>query len=227
MKSILVLFQGDPVLAGMVVACLLLAVPILRWPLRASATIDATTAFIGQSVSWLILVTVLVSAGNAMVRAIFDYSSNAWLELQWYMFGAVFLLAAAHTLQRNEHVRIDVVFGSLPRKAQHWINLFGHVFMLMPLSLLLIYEAVPFLYESLPFVGGGAGASQTEQSSNAGGLIVWPAKALVLAGFFLLAAQGISEIIKQIAIMRGVLPDPHDSSPTTSAAASLAPEQRP
>ena len=175
--------------------------------LKISSVIDAITAFIGRAASWLVLVAVLISAGNAMIRYSLNISSNAWLEAQWYLYGAVFLLAAAYTLQRNEHVRVDVVFGALPKRAQNWINLLGHIFMLMPFTLLLIYESVPFVITSY---------QQQELSENANGLIQWPAKSLLLIGFVLLAAQGISEIIKRIAVMRGLIPDPHEEIPVES-----------
>ena len=137
-------------------------------------------------------------------------SSNAWLELQWYLFGAVFLLAAAYTLQRNDHIRIDIISGVLPRGLRNAIDLFGHALMLMPLAILMVYESFEFAWKSY---------LQQENSSNAGGLILWPAKALILAGFFLLALQGISEIIKRIAVMRGLIPDPYDTKPSEEALA--------
>ncbi|MBZ9744244.1 TRAP transporter small permease subunit [Mesorhizobium sp. CO1-1-7] len=168
--------------------------------LALSRTIDRINEFIGKSVSWLILLAILVSAANAVIRKVFDTSSNAWLELQWYLFGAAFMLAAAYTLKQNEHIRIDIVYGLFSRRVQHWIDLFGHVFFLMPFVTLMVFYFVP--YVSLSFHSG-------EMSTNAGGLIVWPAKAILLVGFFLLALQGISEIIKKIAIMRGVIEDPN------------------
>lgn len=167
--------------------------------LRLSAIIDAISALIGRAVSWLVLAAVLVSAGNAVIRKAFDMSSNAWLELQWYLFSAVFLLAAAYTLQRNEHIRIDVVSGRLSKRARDRIDLFGHLFMLMPFVVLMLYGAIPYLRVSF---------RQQEMSANAGGLIIWPAKALILVGFLLLFLQGVSEIIKRIAVMRGIIPDP-------------------
>ena len=133
------------------------------------------------------------------MRKALDISSNAWLELQWYLFAAVFLLAAAYTLQRNEHIRIDVVAGRLSKRARDWIDLSGHFLMLMPFVVLMIYGAVPYVRSSF---------RQQEVSSNAGGLLLWPAKALILAGFLLLFVQAISEIIKRIAVMRGDIPDP-------------------
>ncbi|WP_353644690.1 TRAP transporter small permease subunit [Mesorhizobium sp. WSM2239] len=167
--------------------------------LALSRAIDRMNEFIGKWVSWLILLAVLVSAANAVIRKTLNMSSNAWLELQWYLFGAAFLLAAAYTLRQNEHIRIDIVYGMFSRRVQHWIDLFGHVFFLMPFVILMIYYFVP--YVSLSFRSG-------EVSTNAGGLIIWPAKSLLLIGFSLLALQGISEIIKKIAIMRGDMDDP-------------------
>ncbi|MBB3608960.1 TRAP transporter small permease subunit [Rhizobium sp. BK602] len=164
-----------------------------------SRLIDHVTEIIGKSVSWLILVAVLVSAGNAIVRKIFNISSNAWLEAQWYLFGAAFMLAAAYTLRQNEHIRIDIVYGALSRRVQHWIDLLGHCLFLMPFVLLMVYDLVPYVRAS--FASG-------EVSASAGGLIIWPGKALLLAGFFLLALQGVSEIIKKIAVMRGDIDDP-------------------
>jgi TRAP-type mannitol/chloroaromatic compound transport system permease small subunit len=168
--------------------------------LALSRIIDRVNEFIGRWVSWLILVAVLVSAGNAIVRKTFNMSSNAWLELQWYLFGGAFLLAAAYTLRQNEHIRIDIVYGMFSRRVQHWIDLFGHVFFLMPFVTLMIFYFVP--YVSLSIHNG-------EMSSSAGGLILWPAKLLLLIGFFLLGVQGISEIIKKVAILRGDLDDPN------------------
>jgi TRAP-type mannitol/chloroaromatic compound transport system permease small subunit len=167
--------------------------------LALSRGIDRFNELIGRWVSWLILLAILVSAANAVIRKAFNMSSNAWLELQWYLFGAAFLLAAAYTLRQNEHIRIDIVYGAFSRRVQHWIDLFGHTFFLMPFVLLMIYYFVPYVL--LSYRSG-------EVSTNAGGLIIWPAKSLLLIGFSLLALQGISEIIKKIAIMRGDMDDP-------------------
>jgi len=167
--------------------------------LALSRGIDRFNEVIGKAVSWLILLAILVSAGNAVIRKVFNSSSNAWLELQWYLFGAAFLLAAAYTLRQNEHIRIDIVYGALSRRKQHWIDLLGHLFFLMPFVILMISYFIP--YVALSFRSG-------EMSSSSGGLIIWPAKALLLVGFVLLGLQGISEIIKKIAIMRGDLEDP-------------------
>ncbi len=167
--------------------------------LALSRAIDRLNEFIGKWIGWLILVSILVSAGNAVIRKTFNMSSNAWLELQWYLFGAAFLLAAAYTLKQNEHIRIDIVYGMFSRRVQHWIDLFGHVFFLMPFVVLMIFYFVP--YVSLSYQSG-------EVSTNSGGLILWPAKSLLLIGFLLLGLQGISEIIKKIAVMRGDMDDP-------------------
>jgi TRAP-type mannitol/chloroaromatic compound transport system permease small subunit len=167
--------------------------------LALARAIDRMNEFIGKWISWLILLAVLVSAGNAVIRKAFNMSSNAWLELQWYLFGAAFLLAAAYTLKQNDHIRIDIVYGMFSRRVQHWIDLFGHIFFLMPFVVLMIFYFVP--YVSLSFHSG-------EVSSSAGGLVIWPAKSLLLIGFFLLGLQGVSEIIKKIAIMRGDMDDP-------------------
>lgn len=184
-----------------------------------SRTIDAVTEFIGKAVSWLILVAVLVSAGNAIIRKIFNVSSNSWLEAQWYLFGAAFMFAAAYTLSQNEHIRIDIVYGMFSRRAQHWIDLLGHLLFLMPFVLLMVYYLVPYVL--LSYRSG-------EVSSSAGGLIIWPAKGILLIGFILLAAQGVSEIIKKIAVMTGNMEDPAPYVPTHAPIDdATAPEARP
>lgn len=168
--------------------------------LTLSRTIDRINEFIGRYVAWLIFLAVIVSAGNAIIRKTFNMSSNSWLELQWYLFGGAFMLAAAYTLQRNEHIRIDIVYGVFSRRVQHWIDLFGHVAFLMPFVILMISYFIP--YVRLSYDSG-------EVSSSAGGLILWPAKLVLLIGFLLLGIQGVSEIIKKIAVIRGDLPDPN------------------
>lgn len=167
--------------------------------LALSRGIDRVNEVIGKSVAWLILVAIIVSATNAIVRKTFNISSNAWLELQWYLFGAAFMLASAYTLKQNEHIRIDIVYGAFSRRTQHWIDLLGHILFLMPIVLLMVYLLVPY---TLMAIRSG------EMSSNAGGLIIWPARAILLLGFVLLGFQGVSEIIKKIAVMRGDIPDP-------------------
>jgi TRAP-type mannitol/chloroaromatic compound transport system permease small subunit len=168
--------------------------------LRLSAAIDRVSIWIGRSVMWLLLLSVLVSAANAVSRKLFSVSSNAYLELQWYLFGCAYMLAASYTLQRNEHIRIDIVTNALPRRVRDWIDVFGHVFMLLPLTLLMVRETWPTMMRSY---------SIGETSANYGGLLIWPAKAFILVGFALLFIQGVSELIKRIAVMRGLIPDPH------------------
>ncbi|KPF46266.1 TRAP transporter small permease subunit [Rhizobium sp. G187] len=167
--------------------------------LALSRLIDTVNAFIGRSVSWLLLAAVLISAGNAVMRKMFDLSSNAWLELQWYLFGAVFMLAAAYTLLRNEHIRIDIVSSTWTKRTRDWIDLILHIIFLVPFSTLMAYLAWPWFWRS--FTSG-------EISSSAGGLIIWPAKGVVLIGFMLLVAQAFSEIIKRFAIVTGRMADP-------------------
>lgn len=180
----------------------------MRLLLRASALIDSLTAFIGRAVAWLVLAAVLVSAGNAIIRKAFDMSSNAWLELQWYLFGAVFMLAAAYTLQRNEHIRIDIVSNALSKRTRDWIDLFGHVFFLTPFVLLMLWLLIPYVARSV---------RSQEMSGSASGLIIWPAKAILLAGFALLLLQAVSEIIKRAAILQGAMTDPNPDPPSHPA----------
>jgi TRAP-type mannitol/chloroaromatic compound transport system permease small subunit len=161
-----------------------------------SRFIDAVNEKIGLAISWALLLAVLICSGNALVRYIFNSSSNAWLEIQWYLFGAIFLLASAYTLKRNEHVRIDVVVGRFSKRTQVWVDVFGFIFFLLPATLLILYFAIPFAYESI---------RNQEVSSNAGGLIIWPAKTLIPVGFFLLTLQGISELIKRIGFLMGLV----------------------
>lgn len=172
----------------------------MRALLKLSEIIDAINTYIGRWAAWLILLAVVVSAGNATVRKAFDISSNAWLELQWILFSAVFLLCASWTLLENEHIRIDIVNNLLPRWLRNTIELIGHVFFLLPLSIILVVTGIPFFLNSYEI---------REQSGNAGGLPQWPTKSLVAIGFALLLAQGISELIKRVAVMRGIIPDPH------------------
>ena len=170
-----------------------------------SAVIDRINRFVGQQVSWLILVAVIVSTANAIIRKAFDSSSNAWLELQWYLFGAVFMLAAAYTLLTNEHIRIDVISSNFKKSTRDKIDLVCHILFLLPFCVLMIYLCVPWFY--LTFLSG-------EMSANAGGLIIWPAKLLVLAGFIMLLTQCFSEIIKRYAIIIGAMDDPMADKPT-------------
>lgn len=194
--------------------------------LALSRVIDRVTEFIGKFVGWLILLAIFVSATNAVVRKVFDTSSNAWLELQWYLYGAAFMGAAAYTLQQNEHIRIDILYGALKRRTQHWIDLLGHLLFLMPFTLLMVYYLVPWvgLSACVSAVANVPPNCHPEMSTNAGGLVQWPAKSFLLIGFLLLALQGLSEIIKKIAVMRGIIEDPtpfvssHDAAEMEGAA---------
>jgi len=185
--------------------------------LAISRLIDRLNEWVGKIVYWLILAAVLVSAGNAIIRYTFDRSSNAWLELQWYLFSAVFILCAGYTLLRNEHIRIDIIAGRLSKRTQTWIDIVGGLVALLPMTLIIMALSWPIFTDSF-----GRG----EMSLNAGGLIQWPFKLLVPVGFFLLALQAISEIIKRIAFLRGLIPDPsekqqaHGADPHQQAAGS-------
>lgn len=170
--------------------------------LTLSRAIDAFTRWTGKRLAWLILLAVIVSAVNATVRKVFDTSSNSWLELQWLLFSIVFLLCSPWTLLDNEHIRIDIVNNLLPKRLRDSIDLVGHVVFLMPLTVVMIITGVPFFERSFEI---------NEQSGNAGGLPQWPAKSLIMIGFALLLVQAISELIKRIAVMRGLIPDPHAS----------------
>lgn len=168
--------------------------------LALSNRIDRINRFIGTKISWLVLVAILISAGNAIIRKTFDMSSNAWLELQWYLFGTVFLLAAAYALLCNDHIRIDVLSSTLSKRARDWIDLICHTAFLLPFAVLMVYLSVPWVLEAI---------AENEMSPNAGGLIRWPAKSMLLIGFFLLTLQAVSEIIKRWAIICGRIDDPH------------------
>lgn len=176
--------------------------------LSLSRLIDKLNEKIGLGVGWALLLAVLICSGNAIVRYAFNISSNAWLEIQWYLFSAIFLLATSYTLRRNEHVRIDVVVGHFSKRTQAWIDLFGFLVFLLPMAVIILYYAVP--YAVLSF-------QEQEVSANAGGLIVWPAKMLIPVGFFLLALQGISELIKRIGYLMGMVDarefDKHAATP--------------
>ncbi|MFM7570264.1 MAG: TRAP transporter small permease subunit [Betaproteobacteria bacterium] len=167
--------------------------------LKLSALIDALNERVGSIVIWAVLASVLISAGNAISRKAFDLSSNAWLEIQWYLFAAVFMLAAGYTYLKNEHVRIDVLSGRLSARGRTWIDVLGIVFFLMPWVILMLYLGIPFFHQA--FVSG-------EMSSNAGGLIRWPAYLLIPVGVALLGLQAVSELIKRIGFLAGACEDP-------------------
>lgn len=185
--------------------------------LRFSRLIDALNQRIGTLVYWLVLAAVLISSGNAMMRYVFSISSNAWLELQWYLFSAVFLLCAGYTLLRNEHIRIDIVAGMTSRRTQTWIDILGSLLFLVPISLIIMWLSWPVFTNSVcgststatgSLFSCFADSAHWERSTDAGGLIRWPVKILIPIGFLLLALQGISELIKRIAYLQGRIPDP-------------------
>ena len=167
--------------------------------LTISHAIDVLNELVGRAVLWLILAMVLVSSANAVSRYLLNLSSNAFLELQWYLFATVFLLCAGYTLLHNEHIRIDVVSSRLSRRARIWIDIFGTVFFLLLVTLYITWLSWPIFVNA--WVSG-------EISSNAGGLIRWLARLIVPVGFFLLSLQGVSELIKRTAYLRGLIPDP-------------------
>jgi len=178
--------------------------------LGVSRVIDAINFRIGKVLAWLILAAVIVSAVNAIIRKLFDMSSNSWLELQWVLFGAVFLIVASWTLLDNEHIRIDIVNSTFSQRTRNIIDVIGHAFFLLPLTIIMMITSYPFVMKSVLL---------NEQSMNAGGLPQWPAKTLILIGFTLLFFQAISELIKRIAVMRGVIPDPYHGTGGLKAAA--------
>ncbi|MDX3907311.1 MAG: TRAP transporter small permease subunit [Pigmentiphaga sp.] len=180
-----------------------------------SRLIDRVNLFVGKAVTWLTLVVVVVSAGNAIVRKVLHTSSNAWLELQWYLFGAIFLLASGYTLLKNEHVRVDIVAQKLSKRTQIWIEIFGVLLFLLPACILIMWLSWPVFVDSYV---------TNEQSSNPGGLVRWPVKLLIPVGFFLLVLAGISHLIKCVAFLMGKGPDPRDRDGAKSAEEELAEE---
>lgn len=184
--------------------------------LRISRVIDFINTWIGRSTAWLILLAILVSAINATVRKVFGTSSNAWLELQWVLFGAVFLLCASWTLIQNEHIRIDILSTVFPRRLRSSIEFVGHVLFLLPMAAVMAYLSVPFFLRSF---------ESNEQSGNAGGLVVWPGKLLILVGFFVLLLQGVSEVIKRIGVATGRIPDPLDAMAAHGSPAEVEAER--
>jgi len=173
---------------------------VLKALLPVTRVVDAITIWIGRRIAWLILAAVVVSAANASVRKIFDTSSNSWLELQWVLFSVVFLLCSPWTLLANEHIRIDIVNNMLPNWLRSTIDAVGHAFFLLPLTIIMVWHGIPFFLRSVEI---------NEQSGNAGGLPQWPSKALIMIAFAMLFIQGISELVKRIAVMRDLIPDPH------------------
>ena len=180
-----------------------------------SRLMDRTSERSGHTIYWLVLVAVLISCINAVVRKTFNWSSNSLLEIQWYLFSAIFLFCAGYTLLRNQHVRIDVVSGRLSKHAQAWIDILGTLFFLLPMAIMIMVLSWPVFIQAF---------ERNEVSTNAGGLIIWPARLLVPIGFFLLSAQGISELIKRVAFLKGLIPDPSEKQHEKSAEELLAEE---
>ena len=181
--------------------------------LKLSQLIDSITEFVGKSIIWVVLVVTLISCGNAIMRYTINYSSNAFLEIQWYLFAVIFLFGAGYTLKKNEHVRIDLIAGKFSKRGQAWIDIFGIIFFLMPMAIAIMWMSWPIFLLAL---------KTNEMSSNAGGLILWPARLMVPLGFFLLVMQGISELIKKIGFLQGLCPDPTDKPHTPTPEEELA-----
>lgn len=175
--------------------------------LSISRAVDALNEHVGRLTYWLILVAVLVSAGNAVVRYSLNTSSNAWLEIQWYLFAFVFLFCAGYTLLHNQHVRIDILTAHLSGRSKAWIDILGTLFFLLPMAIAIMWLSWPVFVDAY---------RSHEISTNAGGLLIWPARLMVPVGFFLLVLQGFSELVKRIAFLRGMIPDPteKDEGPT-------------
>ena len=181
--------------------------------LTLSRQIDTLTERIGKSAIWIVLIVVLVSTGNAVMRYAFNYSSNALLEIQWYLFGLIFLLCSGYTLLRNEHVRIDLLSAKLSKRGRTWIDILGILFFLMPMAVAILVLSWPVFLHAF---------ASSEMSNSAGGLIVWPARLMIPVGFALLILQGVSELIKRIGFLRGLCPDPTEKRNAKSAEEELA-----
>ena len=182
-----------------------------------SRAIDALNEQIGKLTYWLILAAVLISTGNAIVRYTINYSSNAWLEVQWYLFSFVFLMCAGYTLLHNQHVRIDVISSHLSPRGRAWIDILGTIFFLLPMAILIMWLSWPIFLDAY---------RSNEISTNAGGLTVWPGRLMLPVGFFLLVLQGFSELIKRIAFLYGLIPDPSDKDEGPTDEELLAAELR-
>ena len=172
-----------------------------------SRAIDALNEQIGKLTYWLILAAVLISTGNAIVRYTLNTSSNAWLEIQWYLFSFVFLFCAGYTLLHNQHVRIDVITARFSGRTRAWIDILGTLFFLLPMAVAIMWLSWPVFTDAY---------RSKEISANAGGLLIWPGRLMLPLGFFLLVLQGFSELIKRVAFLRGLIPDPaeKDEGPT-------------
>jgi TRAP-type mannitol/chloroaromatic compound transport system permease small subunit len=189
----------------------------MRGLLKFSNAVDWLNAQVGKWVIWLILASTVISAVNAVVRKAFNMSSNAYLEVQWYLFAAAFLLAAGYTLLHGEHVKIDVISSRFEKRKQIWIDVFGFVFFLLPVCVVILYYGIPFFLQ---------GYRSGEYSSNAGGLIRWPVYILIPIGFTLLLLQGLSELIKRLAFLKGLIPDPTQKIVARTPEEELAEELR-
>ena len=185
--------------------------------LKFSRGIDRLNGLVGRWVLWLILASTVISGVNAVVRKAFNASSNAYLEVQWYLFAAAFLLAAGYTLLNGEHVKIDVIYGRLSRRTQNWIDILGFTFFLLPMCVVILWYGTPFFLQ---------GFHSGEMSQNAGGLIRWPVYLMIPLGFALLLLQGVSELIKRIAFHMGLIEDPAQKKVEKSAEELLAEEIR-
>jgi TRAP-type mannitol/chloroaromatic compound transport system permease small subunit len=181
--------------------------------LTLSRHIDALTERIGKSAIWIVLIVALVSSGNAVMRRIFNFSSNSFLEIQWYLFGLIFFLCSGYTLLRNEHVRIDLLSNKLSKRGRTWVDIFGILFFLMPMAVIIMGLSWPVFINAF---------ESSEMSNSPGGLIVWPARLMVPVGFALLILQSISELIKRIGFLRGLCPDPTEKLHVKSAEEELA-----
>ena len=181
--------------------------------LKFSKAVDWLNSQLGKYVIWLILASAVISAVNAVVRKAFNVSSNAYLEVQWYLFAASFLLAAAYTLLNGEHVKIDVIYSRWSKRAQMWIDVIGFAFFLTPFCMAILWFSIPFFLK---------GFSSGEMSSNAGGLIRWPVYAMIPLGFGLLLLQGWSELIKRLAFLQGLIEDPTQKKSEKTAEEELA-----
>lgn len=183
---------------------------LLQW----SRWIDTVNDGIGRVIYWLVLAAVLISAANAVARKAFAFSSNAFLELQWLLFSAIFLLGGGYVLLKQEHVRIDIIYGKFTKRTQTWIDIFGTLFFLLPLAILVLWMSWPVFVRAYV---------TNEQSQNPGGLALWPARLLVPVGFALLIAQALSELIKRFAFLRGLISDPSNAQrPSKTAEEELA-----
>ena len=190
---------------------------MLKLLLGLSRAIDALNEQIGKLTYWLILAAVLISTGNAVVRYTLNTSSNSWLEIQWYLFSMVFLFCAGYTLLHNQHVRIDILTAHLSGRAKAWIDVLGSLFFLLPMAITIMWLSWPVFLDAY---------RSNEISTNAGGLTVWPARLMLPVGFFLLVLQGFSELIKRVAFLRGLIPDPSDKDEGPTDEELLAAELR-